>query len=147
MSSVLILEARFYEDIAAEMLRGAVAVLDAAGASHEVVSVPGALELPGALEFAVRGAEGGPRHDGYVALGCVIRGATSHFEHVSRESMRSLSSAAVRHAIALGIGVLTCETRDQAWDRARVDGGDKGGGAAHAALEMIALRRRLAPSL
>ena len=142
MSSVLILEARFYDDIAAEMLRGAVVALDAAGATHEVVSVPGALELPGALEFAARGAEAGPRFDGYVALGCIIRGATTHFSHVSRECMHGLSSAVTRHAIALGTGVLTCETRDQAWDRARVDGGDKGGAAARAALEMVALRRR-----
>ena len=116
-----------------------------AGASHAVAAVPGVLEIPAALAFACRAARfGGPRYDGYVALGCVIRGETSHHEHVAGQCMRGLADAATRHALALGNGVLTCDTRAQALARARRDGRDKGGAAARAALAMIALRRRMA---
>lgn len=147
MPSVLVIESRFYEDIGTEMLRGAVEALTAAEAPHTVVAVPGVLEIPAALAFACRAAAAdGPRYDGFVALGCVIRGETSHHEHVAGQCMRGLADLGLRYTLALGNGVLTCETREQAWARARVDGRDKGGDAARAALRMIALRRRWVPS-
>ena len=142
--SVLIVEARFYEDIADEMLKGAKAAIEAAGGTATVIGVPGALEIPTALEFHLKGCAGvGGDHDAYVALGCVIRGETTHHEHVGRECMQGLSRLAHEHLIALGNGVLTCETVEQAWARARIDGHDKGGVAARAALHMMNLRKTL----
>lgn len=138
---ILIVEARFYEALADALLEGARAVLDRAGAETRVVTVPGALEIPAAIALAE--ASGAP-FDGYVALGCVIRGETWHFEVVSNESARGLMDLAVRGPLAIGNGVLTVETEDQAWARARASEGDKGGGAARACLAMIDARRRLA---
>lgn len=138
---ILVVEARFYEDIAAELWRGAKAALDAAGASYRRIAVPGALEIPAAIRFALDGAKG---FDGYLALGCVIRGETSHYDIVSGESARGLMDLARDFAIAIGNGILTCETEAQAMARARRDELDKGGFAARACLDMIALRRRLA---
>lgn len=144
---VLVIQSRFYEEIADEMLRGATAVLGAANVKHTVVSVPGCLEIPAAITFAARGDEmrpgGKPAFDGYVALGTVIRGDTDHYEYVAGECMRGLSHAVRHHGVALGNGVLTCNTYEQAWERAQVANGDKGGIAARAALAMIALRRSL----
>jgi 6,7-dimethyl-8-ribityllumazine synthase len=143
---VLIVEARFYDDLADELQRGARRALDAAGAEHDAVSVPGALEIPAAIAFAEDAAHrpAGRRYDGYVALGTVIRGETYHFEVVSNESARGLMDLTIGKRLAIGNGVLTTETDEQAWARARITEGDKGGGAARACLEMIALRRRLA---
>lgn len=145
--NILIVQATFYTDIASEMLRGATAVLAAVNAKHTVVSVPGCLEIPAAIKFALRADEmrpsGRPTYDGFIALGCVIRGDTDHYEHVSTECMRGLSHMVNNHSIALGNGVLTVENFEQAWDRALVDKQDKGGGAAKAALDMIALKRQL----
>jgi 6,7-dimethyl-8-ribityllumazine synthase len=143
---VLIVEARFYADIADELLRGAVAALKAAGASHDRVAVPGAFEIPAAIALAVNTAEvtGRVRFDGYVALGCVIRGETTHYDLICQESARALQDLAVRHRLALGYGILTVENDDQAWARAKVDRKDKGGDAAKACLAMIALSRRIA---
>jgi 6,7-dimethyl-8-ribityllumazine synthase len=135
---VLIVEARFYSDLQDELLAGARAVLDSFGAEHEVVTVPGALEVPGAIAMA---AETGA-YDGYVALGCVIRGETYHFEVVSNESARGLMDLTVRERLAVGNGILTVEDEEQAWARARASQGDKGGGAAKACLDMIALKRQ-----
>ncbi len=136
---VLIVEARFYPDIADELARGAVAALEAAGAVHERISVPGAFEIPAAVALAAKSG----RYDGYVALGCVIRGETSHYDYVCGESARGLAELARGEGLAIGYGILTCETRDQAWTRAAVEGGrNKGGDAAEACLAMIALRRR-----
>jgi 6,7-dimethyl-8-ribityllumazine synthase len=135
---VLIVEARFYSDLQDELLAGARAVLDSFGAEHEVVTVPGALEVPGAIAMA---AETGA-YDGYVALGCVIRGETYHFEVVSNESARGLMDLSVRERLAVGNGILTVEDEEQAWARARASQGDKGGGAAKACLDMIALKRQ-----
>lgn len=140
---VMIVEARFYEDIADELLRGATAVLDEAGASYERVEVPGAFEVPAAISIAVRSMEyysGRRRFDGYVALGCVIRGETSHYEYVCRESARALQSLACRYCLALGYGILTVENRDQAAARAAAEGRNKGGEAATACLRMIGLK-------
>ena len=142
---ILIVEARYYAHIADEQLRGAKAVLAAAGCEVDVVTVPGALEIPGAISLAEDCGHRptGVRYDGFVALGCVIRGETYHFEIVSNESARGLMDLTVGRKLAIGNGILTTENEAQALARARVDEGDKGGGAAQAVLEMVNLRRRL----
>jgi 6,7-dimethyl-8-ribityllumazine synthase len=135
--TVLIVVAPYYRDIADGLLQGARAVLDEVGAAHETVEVPGALEVPLAIGIAERQAN----FDGYVALGCVIRGETTHYETVCNDSSRGLMQLGLAGA-ALGNGILTVETRAQAEVRADPDGQDKGGGAAAACLHLIALRRR-----
>ena len=141
---ILIVEARFYEDIADELARGAIAALEAAGATFERISVPGAFEIPGAIAMAARAPDGGPNgeYDGYVALGCVIRGETSHYDYVCGESARGLQDLAVRDGLAIGYGILTCENGEQAWERAKTDRKNKGADVAEACLAMVALRRR-----
>ena len=136
----LIVEARFYEALADAQMAGAIRALEAAGASYERVSVPGALEIPAAIAFAPTGAQ---HFDGYVALGCVIRGETTHYEIVCTESARALMDLSIAENLAIGNGILTVENEDQAWDRADQDRKDKGGGAAEAALAMVALRAKL----
>jgi 6,7-dimethyl-8-ribityllumazine synthase len=142
MPHLLIVEARFYAEIADELLAGARKALAAAGATHDLVSVPGALEIPAAIAFAERAAQAGrTRYDGYVALGCVIRGETTHYDIVAGESARGLMDLSLR-PLAIGNGILTCENFAQAFARASVADMDKGGGAAGAALAMIGLRGR-----
>lgn len=141
---LLIIEARFYDDLADALLEGAKAALDEAGATYDVVTVPGALEIPAVVSFALDGAEEGkPDYDGFVALGTIIRGDTYHFDIVANESSRALMDLAVEGSLAIGNGILTTENEEQAWTRARRAEGDKGGFAARAALTMIALRERL----
>ena len=141
---LLIIEARFYEEIADELLRGAEAALKRAGATFERTSVPGALELPAALSMALEATDnGGSQCDGYVILGCVIRGETTHYDIVANQSARAIIDLAVGEALALGFGIVTVDNLEQAWARARVDQLDKGGGAAEAALKMIAVKARL----
>ncbi|HEY9217788.1 MAG TPA: 6,7-dimethyl-8-ribityllumazine synthase [Phenylobacterium sp.] len=142
---ILIVEARFYSDLADELLKGATQALEAYDAEYDVITVPGALEVPAAIAFAEEGGHGpvGVRYDGYVALGTVIRGETYHFEIVSNESARGIMDLAIGRKLAIGNGILTTEDDEQAWARARVSESDKGGAAANACLEMIALRRRL----
>lgn len=141
---LLVIEARFYEDIADELLRGATAAIEAAGATHERITVPGALEIPAALAMALDAMERGVMHfDGVVCLGCVIRGETKHFDIVAEQSARGLMDLASDEALALGNGILTVENDKQAWARARVGELNKGGAAAEAALAMVALRERL----
>lgn len=131
---ILIVEARFYDDMADAMLDGAKHALDAAGATYDIVTVPGALEIPAAIAMALDGAdEGGAEYDGFVALGMVIRGETYHFDIVANESARALMDLAVSESLALGNGILTVENDEQAWARARRTEGDKGGFAARAA--------------
>lgn len=137
MSHLLIVEARFYDDLNDALIDGAEAAIEAAGSSSERVTVPGALEIPAAIALA----EGTGRYDGYVALGVVIRGETFHFEIVSNESARGIMALTL-DGLAIGNGVLTVETDDQAWARARRSEKDKGGDAARAALAMIELRER-----
>ena len=142
---LLIVEARFYDDLADALLEGATQALTAFGAEYEVVTVPGALEIPAAIAFAEEAAHrpaGATRYDGYVALGTVIRGETYHFEIVSNESARGIMELTTTKRLCIGNGVLTTEDEDQAWARARVSEGDKGGFAARASLTMIALRER-----
>jgi 6,7-dimethyl-8-ribityllumazine synthase len=138
---VMIVEARFYEDVADELFKGATAALDAAGATYDRVEVPGAFEIPGAI--AIAHAANPSRFDGYVALGCVIRGETTHYDYVCGESARGLQDLAVRQGLAIGYGILTVENHGQAWARAAVDRKNKGADAAWACLHMIGLRRRL----
>jgi 6,7-dimethyl-8-ribityllumazine synthase len=141
---VLIVEARFYANISEELLRGATRVLDEAKARYDRVTVPGTLEIPAAIAIATDEARRrGTPYDGVVALGCVIRGDTYHFEIVSNESARALMDLAVKGRLAVGNGILTVENEAQALVRARVEEGDKGGTAARAALTMAALKHTL----
>jgi len=135
---ILLIEAPYYTDIAAAQLEGAMAALDAAGVETTQISVPGALEIPAAIKFSL-----GARWDGYVVLGCVIRGETSHYDLVCNECARGVQNLAIEHGLAVGFGVLTVEDEEQAWVRAKVSEMDKGGEAARACLKMIALRREL----
>jgi 6,7-dimethyl-8-ribityllumazine synthase len=139
---VLIVEARFYEHISDALIDGAMHMLDRERATYERVSVPGALEIPAAILFA---KEAG-RFDGYVALGCVIRGETSHYDIVCKESARGLQELALAHGLAIGNGILTVDNSSQAFARASRKEKDKGGAAAEACLRMIELKARYRPS-
>ncbi|SFO56038.1 6,7-dimethyl-8-ribityllumazine synthase [Mesorhizobium sp. NFR06] len=140
---LLIVEARFHDDLADALLEGATGALDEAGATYDVVTVPGSLEVPAVICFALDGAaEGGTHYDGFVALGTIIRGDTYHFDIVANESSRALMDLSVQEAVAIGNGILTTENDAQAWARARKTEGDKGGFAARAALTMIALKEK-----
>src|ERR1700736_2232593 len=131
---ILVVEARFYDDIADALLAGATRVLEAAQVSFDRISVPGSLEIPGAIAIALDAAERrGQPYDGVVALGCVIRGDTIHFEIVSIESARALIDLSVARALPLGNGIVTVNTEVQAWGRARPQGGDQGGDRGRAA--------------
>src|SRR5262245_55666164 len=138
---LLIVEARFYDDIADELLAGATAAIERAGATFERITVPGALEIPSAVAMAVASPK---KFDGYVALGCVIRGETTHYDTVANESARGLMDLAITHRLAVGNGILTVENDEQAWARARVSEMNKGGAAAEAALKMIGVKASLA---
>lgn len=137
---LLVVEARFYNEISDELLRGAKAAIAAAGAICDVVTVPGALEIPAAIAMAIKSEK---PYDGFVALGCVIRGETTHYETVANESARGLMDIAVAFAVPIGNGILTVENDAQAMTRARTGEGDKGGGAANAALRMIHVKQQL----
>jgi 6,7-dimethyl-8-ribityllumazine synthase len=137
---LLVVTAPYYRDIAEHLQRGARAAAAEAEAIVEAISVPGAFEIPAAIAHAARG--GG--FDGFVALGCVVRGETSHYDYVCGESARGLMDLSLREGLAIGYGILTVETLAQAQARADPAGGDKGGEATHAALAMIALKRRFA---
>jgi 6,7-dimethyl-8-ribityllumazine synthase len=142
--SLMIVEARFYEDIADELVKGAVAEIERRGATYERFAVPGAFEIPAAIAYALHaGARGHRAFDGFVALGCVIRGETTHYDYVCGESARGLMELSIQHNAAIGYGILTVENREQAWARAAIDQKNKGRDAAAAALDMIALRIRL----
>lgn len=141
---LLIVEARFYDDFADALLDGATSALNEAGATYDVVTVPGALEIPPAIAMALDAAEqGGVNYDGFIALGMVIRGETYHFDIVANESSRALMDLAVSESLAIGNGILTVENDEQAWARVRKSDKDKGGFAARAALTMIELREKL----
>lgn len=137
MTHILIVDSRFYEDIADELLQGATEALNAAGATFDVITVPGAFEVPAAIRFAIETG----KYDGYVALGCVIRGETTHYDYVCGESARGLTQLAIEYSAAIGYGILTVENKEQAWARADTSEGNKGAAAASACLTMIAVRR------
>ena len=137
MARILIVEARFYDHLNDLLLEGARAAIERAGHSHETVTVPGALEIPGAVALA---AESG-RYDAFVAIGVVIRGETYHFEIVAGESARGLMALSM-DGLAIGNGIITVENEAQALARARPNEKDKGGEAARAAIAMLELRNR-----
>ncbi|GBE43315.1 6,7-dimethyl-8-ribityllumazine synthase 1 [bacterium BMS3Bbin10] len=141
--SVLIIEARYYEDISNELARGATEELRLQGIGFERASVLGALEIPVAVSAAVSAGLLGPRarHQGCVALGCVIRGETSHYDIVAGDSARALLDLGVTHSLPVGNGILTVDNRDQAWVRASVDGKNKGRDAARACAGLMELAR------
>jgi 6,7-dimethyl-8-ribityllumazine synthase len=142
--NILIVEAVFYPEISRLLLDGATAALERGGAYFDCVSVPGALEIPSAITFAMKGGEhGGKHYDGYVALGCVIRGETYHFEVVAGQSARALVDLGIYEGLCIGNGILTVENEPQALVRADREQADKGGDAARACLALIELRHRL----
>jgi len=141
---IMIVESRYYEEIAEELISSVITEIKNAGATFEQFEVPGAFEIPAAIKFAVRSMDlepAGKGFDGYIALGCVIRGETTHYDYVCKESARALQGLAVEFALALGYGILTVENREQAMVRARRDDQDRGGHAARACLKMIEHKR------
>jgi 6,7-dimethyl-8-ribityllumazine synthase len=143
---ILVVEARYYEGIADELLAGAQRALDAAQASYDVVTVPGALEIPQAIVIALDAAKRKAPYDGVIALGCVIRGETSHYDIVAGESARAIMVIGVARGVPVGNGILTVDTEAQAWARARPEGQDKGAAAAEAALALVRFKRSLTKS-
>jgi 6,7-dimethyl-8-ribityllumazine synthase len=141
---ILVVEARFYDDLADELVRGALEAIAAAQATAEVLTVDGALEVPATVAIALEAAErAGRPFDAVVALGCVIRGETGHYDIVAGESARALMDLSVQRRIPLGNGILTVENEGQAWTRARVSELNKGGGAAEAALAVLRIKKKL----
>ena len=138
---LLLVEAPYYAHIADELRRGAERALAAAGATYEIISVPGAFEIPAAIRLVARASN---RFDGFVALGCVIRGETTHYDHICTETARGLQDLAVRDGLAIGFGILTVENEAQALARASAGRKDKGGEAVQACLAIIELKRRFA---
>jgi len=135
---LLIVEADYYKDLQAELISGATEVIAVEEATFDIVSVPGALEIPGAVAMAAMT----DKYDGYVALGVVIRGETTHYDTVCNESARGLMELTIKDKLCIGNGIQTVENSDQAWARARVSDKNKGGGAAEAAIAMIKLKSR-----
>jgi len=136
---ILIIFSNYYEEITQALMSGATDALQRAQMEYDKIEVPGVLELPAALAMAVKTG----KYQGYVVLGCVIRGETTHYEIVSNESARAIMDIACKHCLALGNGIQTVENRDQAWARASLEGKNNGGGAANAALAMIRVRQKL----
>ena len=134
--SILIAEARFYDALADALVEGAIHVLEEAGCQYERMQVPGVLEIPVAIAYAAQTG----KYDGYVALGVVIRGETTHYDIVCGESARGLMDLGVRDGLAIGNGIQTVENEQQAWARCNRSDKDKGGGAAKAALALLGLR-------
>ncbi|PIB97043.1 6,7-dimethyl-8-ribityllumazine synthase [Caulobacter sp. X] len=142
---LLIVEGRSHSGVSDELLRGAAQAIEAYGAEYDVITVSSALQIPTAIALAEDAGQGpvGVRYDGYVALGCVIRGETYHFELVSNETARGLQDLGIGRRLPIGFGVLAVDDEQQAWARAKVSEGDRGGAAAKACLETIALKRQL----
>jgi 6,7-dimethyl-8-ribityllumazine synthase len=139
MTHICIIVGRFYEDIADELVQGASQHLGSASATYDLITVPGAFEIPAVVSIAIASR----KYDGYVTLGCVIRGETTHYDYVCGESARGLNALAIAHNAAIGYGILTVETMGQAWERARITEGNKGKDAAVACLRMIAIKQEL----
>lgn len=138
---LLVVRAAYYRDVVEALTAGAARVLTKAQARFDVLDVAGAFELPQAIRLALRGPA---QHDGFVALGCVVRGETDHYEHICRETMAGLMRLALQFGLALGTGLLTVDRLEQAFARARPEGPNKGAEAARAALIQIAISRRFA---
>jgi 6,7-dimethyl-8-ribityllumazine synthase len=142
---LLIVEGRSHSGVSDELLRGAAQAIEAQGAEYDVITVSSVLQIPTAIAIAEEAGQGpvGVRYDGYVALGVVIRGETYHFELVAHETARGLQDLGVGKRLPIGFGVLALDDEAQAWTRAKVSEGDRGGAAAKACLETIALKRQL----
>lgn len=143
---IVLIEARFYTDISIQLADGAMAAIEAAGGTAYRIDVPGILEIPAALQFAIEGKgnpETGRMFDGGIVLGCAIKGDTHHYEHVCTESMRGTQDVALAHAFPVGNGILTCPTRELAEERADISRKNFGGKAAQACLRMIELKTKL----
>ena len=141
---ILIVESRFYDDITDNLVKGAVRELAAAGAGYKRVIVPGILEIPAAVRFAIRAMEmraTDERYSGFVALGCAIKGETDHYDQVCREAFRGLQDLALQYTLALGNGILTVRNKAQAMERCMPERRDFGGQAARACLRMIEIKR------
>ena len=138
---VLIVEARFYEKIADDMASGAIAVLEAANVDYDRISVPGAFEVPAVIAMDMD-APNGPKYDGYLTMGCVIRGETDHYDHICRETSRSIMDLAVIGGVSLGFGILTCENMEQAIARSDPNKKNKGQDIAEACLRMMELNQQ-----
>jgi 6,7-dimethyl-8-ribityllumazine synthase len=136
---LLVVRAPYYRDIIDGMTWGAARILDGAGATHEILDVAGSFELAQAIGIVERGPQ---KFDGFVALGCIVRGGTDHYDHICRETMAGLMNVALQHGIALGSGVLTVHSIEQATARSGRDGFNKGAEAAVAALLQIVAKRR-----
>lgn len=137
---LLVIDAPYYNEISESLMEGVREVLDAANATHDYVTVPGVLEIPAAVSMAINSSKA---YDGYIVIGCVIRGETTHYEIVSNESARAIMNLSITHNLAIGNGIQTVENEAQARARAKVSEKNKGGGAASAALEMIRLKKSL----
>ena len=137
---ILVIDAPYYREISESLLKGVTDVFAREGVSHDYQSVPGVLEIPAAISMAIASDK---NYDGYVAIGCVIRGETTHYDIVANESARALMDISVNHRLALGNGIQTVENESQAWARANPSEKDKGGGAAKAVLAMIDLKEKL----
>ena len=137
MAHILIVESPYYTDVASHLRTGTIAALESADATHEIISVPGALEIPAAI---VMGADSG-KYDGFIALGCVIRGETSHYDIVAGESARAIMDLTINDGLAIGNAILTCETLDQAIVRTDPAQKNKGKDAVDAVLSLIELRK------
>ncbi len=143
MPRILLVEARFYEDMADALAEGAIAALNVAGMDYERIYVPGVLEIPTAICYAAQSGQ----YDAYVALGVVIRGETTHYDTVCAETARGLMCLGVEQGLAIGNGIQTVENEAQAWARVRLDEKDKGGGAAKAALRLLEIQQKFNRSL
>lgn len=142
---LLVVEARYYEDVSDHLFAGVQAVLDANSASCDRLTVPGALEIPAAITYAVKSLDYDPmrrRYDGYIALGCVVKGETHHDQIVGNESARGLQELALRYVLAIGNGILTVNNLEQALERAKPEGQNRGGAAAEACLRMVEIKQQ-----
>lgn len=141
---ILIVEARFYGDIADTLAEGAIQALDAAGVAYDRIEVPGVFEVPAAIHFAAKASLSSPDstvYSGYIALGCVIRGETDHYDHICRETSRAIMDLSL-DGLAVGFGIITCENSEQAWARASADEKNVGGSAAKACLRMNEIKKK-----
>lgn len=143
---ILIIEARFYDEITDHLVRGVVGELAAVGAGYKRVIVPGIFEIPAAIRYAIRAMElraTDERYGGYIAIGCALRGETDHYDNICRSTFQALQDLSIQYTLALGNGILTCHDEDQALERASVEGRNFGGQAARACLRMIEIKREL----
>jgi 6,7-dimethyl-8-ribityllumazine synthase len=143
---ILIVESRFYDEITDNLVKGAVRELAAVGAGYKRLIVPGILEIPAAIRFAIKSMEfraTEERYAGYIALGCAIRGETDYYEHICRESIAGLQKMALDYTLAVGNGILTVHNRAQAMERCAPERRNFGGQAARACLRMVEIKREL----